>query len=125
MVNKEIAVFKSLNHENVVKLYEIFEDEGNLYLVMEYMEKGDLLTYIKNQGTISEEKAIYFMEQLASAVKYLHKDKNVAHRDIKLANILLNSNGKVKLADFGLSNFYNEHTKTLKTSCGSPCYSAP
>lgn len=47
MINKEIAVFKALQHQNIVRLYEILEDECNLYMVMEYMEKGDLLNYIK------------------------------------------------------------------------------
>jgi 5'-AMP-activated protein kinase catalytic alpha subunit len=125
MVNKEIAVFKALHHRNVVRLFEIVEDDLNLYLVMEYMEKGDLLHHIKHHGSISEEKAVGLTEQLAQAVRYLHEEKGVAHRDIKLPNILLNSADVVKLADFGLSNFYDKASKTLKTSCGSPCYTAP
>ena len=66
------------------------------------------------------------MKQLATAVHYLHSEKSIAHRDIKLANVLLTSkNNGVKLADFGLSNFYDKVDQQLKTSCGSPCYSAP
>lgn len=58
-------------------------------------------------------------------MKYLHRERLIAHRDIKLANVLLGSGGVIKLADFGLSNFYSQELKELKSSCGSPCYSAP
>lgn len=93
---------------------------------MQHADNGDLLTYIKNNGTLSESLALNLMQQLINAVSYLHNEKAIAHRDIKLANILLTSkNNGVKLADFGLSNFYDKNTKQLKTSCGSPCYSAP
>jgi serine/threonine protein kinase len=125
IVNQEISVFKALHHQNVVRLFEVLEDDTNLYLVMEFMEKGDLLQHVKQHGSISEEKAVGLAEQLAQAVRYLHEEKGVAHRDIKLPNILLNSADVVKLADFGLSNFYDKNDKTLKTSCGSPCYTAP
>lgn len=93
---------------------------------MQYAEKGDLLTYIKNNGTLSEALALKFIKQLAETVDFLHSQKFIAHRDIKLANILLSSkNNTIKLADFGLSNFYDKNNQVLKTSCGSPCYSAP
>ncbi len=68
---------------------------------------GDLLTYIKDNGTLSQHLALVYMRQLSEAIKYLHNEKNIAHRDIKLANILLCSKHNcIKLADFGLSNFY-------------------
>lgn len=93
---------------------------------MEHADKGDLLSFIKSNGTLSEITALNLMKQLASAVYYLHSQKCIAHRDIKLANVLLTSkNNGLKLADFGLSNFYDKYQQQLKTSCGSPCYSAP
>jgi serine/threonine protein kinase len=126
MVNKEIAVFKCVNHPNIIKLFEITEDENNLHLIMEHADKGDLLTFIKNNGTLSEATALNFLKQLAEAVEYLHLEKSIAHRDIKLANILITSkNNNIKLADFGLSNFYDKEKMQLRTCCGSPCYSAP
>lgn len=76
---------------------------------MEHADKGDLLSFIKNNGTLSEMMALNFIKQLAEAVQYLHAEKSIAHRDIKLANILMTSkNNNVKLADFGLSNFYDK-----------------
>lgn len=119
-------MFKSVHHGSIIKLFEIVEDQANLYLVMEYADKGDLLSFIKSNGTLSEMMALNFMRQIAEAVEYLHYEKCIAHRDIKLANILLSSkNHTIKLADFGLSNFYDKEKNLLKTSCGSPCYSAP
>ena len=72
---------------------------------MDYASEGDLLTYLKRKGPMKEQEAFIVMKQLAEAVNYLHENK-IAHRDIKLANILKFSGNNVKLADFGLSSFY-------------------
>jgi serine/threonine protein kinase len=94
------------------------------YLVLEFVDKGDLFEFINWQGRLREEEAIYYFRQMMSAIQYCHS-LNICHRDLKPENILLNSEGQVKIADFGMAALHQSPTHHLRTACGSPHYAAP
>ncbi len=123
-INREMFILKMLCHPNISQLYETLSTIHNFYIIMEYIEGGDLFEYISINKYLSENQSCIFFRQLISTVEYLNK-LNIAHRDIKPENILLDSEKKnIKLIDFGLSNFTLKNEK-LKSSCGSPCYASP
>ena len=97
-------------------------DESLSYLVMEYVDGGELFNYIVQNKYLDEPEAVRIFRQIISAVGYCHEFK-VCHRDIKPENILLDSVGNVKLVDFGMAS--REHNEGLQTSCGSPHYASP
>ena len=113
-----------LDHNNIVKCYDVFDTPNIIYLVMEWCESGDLAQYIANsRGKPTEEiKAIDFMEQVIEGYRYLVKE-GILHRDLKPANILLTGN-TLKIADFG---FAVKGKKTLIDSMnvGTPLYMPP
>merc|ERR1712224_221771 len=113
ILEKEIDICKAVDHPSICKLYEIFEDENFLYLVMEFCAGGELNGYINNGGASSEDQAAVIMKQVLRAVAYLHSNF-IAHRDIKAANILCTCNLRanrtvrqlrncVRVCDFGLA----------------------
>ncbi|CAK56282.1 unnamed protein product (macronuclear) [Paramecium tetraurelia] len=122
-VTREIQILKQVRHPNLVQLYEIIETPKQLFLVMEYVNGGELFEYIVQNQRIKDVEAIRFYSQILSGIEYLHK-LHVVHRDLKPENLILDSRGKLKIIDFGLSNFYKTDD-LLKTACGSPCYAAP
>lgn len=105
-INKEINVLKSLSHPNIIKVYDSFDivneenEEEFIVIIMEYCEKGDLLTYINNIGFKNDKLKRKITIDFLKAIQYLH-NKEISHGDIKAENILLNSKISVKLCDFG------------------------
>ena len=89
---------------NIVRLLEVFENSKKFFIVMEYASEGDLLTYMKENGRLSEEKGKVIFKQVVEGVGHCH-DNKILHRDIKLDNILLDQNLGVKICDFGVSRF--------------------
>eukprot|EP01156_Anaeramoeba_ignava_P023257 Anaeramoba_ignava/c21421_g4_i1.p2 GENE.c21421_g4_i1~~c21421_g4_i1.p2 ORF type:complete len:404 (+),score=137.02 c21421_g4_i1:41-1213(+) len=122
-VEKEIAVLKLLNHPNVLKVFDVFESEEYLFMVMEYMPGGELFDFLVNQEFISTKQSLILFQQLIYALEYCHNHL-VCHRDLKPENLLLDSFGNIKIADFGMSGLINENY-LLGTFCGSPHYAAP
>lgn len=120
---KEIEIHKRIDHSHICKLYEVYENEQNLYLILEHVSGGDLLTYIYKHTFINESECRRIFYQIVSAVHYLHTN-NIVHRDLKPENILLDYNNDVNIIDFGLSTIYEEN-KFLTTYCGSPFYTSP
>lgn len=104
LVTKEVNIIKGIEHPNIVHLFETFETSNNFYLVFEYCEKGDLEKYLMEYHgpLLPEETAQRIIYCIADAVCLIHS-KGIAHRDIKLANILLKKNYEIKLADFGFA----------------------
>lgn len=92
------------------------------YLVLEYIDGGELYDHVINQGYLNEKEAVRIFRQIISGLAYCHEFK-LCHRDIKPENILLDGKKNVKLADFGMAAI--QHDKWLTTSCGSPEYAAP
>ena len=123
-IKNEMKIITCLNHPNILKAYEIFEDDLYYYIVMERPEKGDLFNYICNKGRLTLDEATFIYYQIVNAVSYLQKQK-IVHRDLKPENILLTEDLIVKIGDFGLSKYYKSNNIRLSTVCGSPCYSAP
>nr|XP_046239691.1 NUAK family SNF1-like kinase 2 [Scatophagus argus] len=122
-IRREIEIMSTLCHPHIITIYEVFENKDKIVIVMEYASQGDLYDYICDKRNISEREARHFFRQIVSAVHYCHQN-GIVHRDLKLENILLDGNGNVKIADFGLSNLYHGD-EYLQTFCGSPLYASP
>lgn len=99
--HREVNTLQQLEHQSIVKMYATFEENGSLYLVMEYVEGESIEQYVKRKGTIQENEAICFLSDILPAVGYLHQ-KGFVHRDIKPGNIMIRPNGKLCLLDFGI-----------------------
>ncbi|XP_039702935.1 serine/threonine-protein kinase MARK2-like [Pteropus medius] len=119
---REVHAMKTLNHPNIVKLFEVIDTENTLFLIMELVDGGTLSDYLEDCGDMTEHEARGVFRQLLSAVHYCHQ-RGIVHRDLKPRNILLDANRNIKLADFGLSNEYVG--QKLTTFCGSLNYVAP
>lgn len=114
-----------MNHENIVKLYEVFETESSIYLVLELLEGGELFQRIPFMKNYDNTDIKTLMKNLLSALSHLH-ERGIMHRDIKPDNILLET-GKndydIRIADFGLAAFIDE--EILYKRCGTPGFIAP
>lgn len=122
-VLQEISIIKNLNHTNIVKLFEVFENNKYIFLVLEHVSQGDLLGFVKQKGKIDESTAKRIFAQVITGVKHCHQN-NILHRDIKLDNILLDKNLSVKLCDFGVSRTMKDG-QLINEQCGTPAYIAP
>ncbi|KAI0591231.1 Serine/threonine-protein kinase GIN4 [Pyrenophora tritici-repentis] len=123
-LEREICIMKLLDHPNIVRLYDIWENRDELYLIMEFVEGGELFSYIHEQGGLIEIHTVHIFRQIIAALKYCHRI-NIHHRDLKPENILLDRDTMtVKLVDFGMAALQPEGKK-LTTPCGSPHYAAP
>jgi serine/threonine protein kinase len=101
-VQQEIYIHKKMHHSHIAQVLQVFENNQYLFLVMEYVNGGDLLNLVKSRGKLPESEAKSIFKQRSVAISYTHC-RSVAHRDIKLDNFLLTQDGKVKLCDFGVS----------------------
>ncbi|KAL6303543.1 kinase-like domain-containing protein [Sparassis latifolia] len=122
---REISILESLSHENICQLKEVFFEESNINIVLEFVSGGDLLDYILARDGLSEPEAQHITYQICDALAYIH-NRGIAHRDLKPENVLLTSDTPpvVKVADFGLAKAIDSCTM-LRTMCGTPCYLAP
>lgn len=118
----EIELMKKLNHKNIVTLYDTFQNDKYIYIIMEYCKYGDLRNFLKGHS-MNEFKIHIIMKQLINGLQYLFENK-VFHRDLKPHNILISNNCIIKIADFGLAKQYDENNLS-DTICGSPIYMAP
>ncbi|KAJ6015236.1 hypothetical protein N7540_009827 [Penicillium herquei] len=122
-IEREVVIMKLIEHSNVISLYDVWENRGELYLVLEYVEGGELFDYVSQNGPLPEEEAVRLFRQIIAGLGYCHRF-NICHRDLKPENILLDANHNVKLADFGMAAL-QPAGHWLNTSCGSPHYAAP
>lgn len=123
-VMQEVRILKRFRHPNVVKLYETFESEKHIVLVMELCAGGDLLNYVRKRRRLKEEYAKYIFKQIMEGIAHVHQ-KGVLHRDIKLDNILLDGKGVIKIGDFGVSRIITNINDKMTEQCGTPAYIAP
>ena len=125
---REMEIMYKIHHPNIVKLYGHFEDNKNCYLLMEYIEGGELFSYIPDedgQQKLSTQQIAIIIRDVISALYYLHHmNPRIIHRDIKPENILINSNFRAKLTDFGWST-YIQPGYIRNSLCGTPIYMAP
>ncbi|CAN1828753.1 Serine/threonine-protein kinase ATG1t [Linum perenne] len=122
----ELTFLLSVNHPNVIRLFNSFQDEGSMFMVLEFCDGGDLAAYVRNHGRVQENTARRFMQQLGAGLEVLNSH-SIVHRDLKPENILLTGKSDdlvLKIADFGLSRRMHpgNHAETV---CGSPLYMAP
>ena len=120
---REMQILTEMDHQNVIKIFKIYEEEDNFSIIMEYCEGGELFNYIVKKQRLSEDETCFFFYQIINGIEYIHS-KGIAHRDLKPENLLIGKNQILKIIDFGLSNFYDGQ-KRLETPCGSPCYASP
>lgn len=120
---KEVEIMKGLNHPNITKFIEIFEDEDHIFVVLEHADRGDLLSYVKKNGRLTEQEMTRVLGQILNGLHYLHNNK-ILHRDIKLDNILLTARGQIKICDFGVSTRVVNKT-LIHEHIGTPAYLAP
>jgi calcium-dependent protein kinase len=123
----EVEILKTLDHPNILKVYEYFEDDEHYYIVMEYCEGGDIFDKIERSGRITEKYAAKVMIYLLKGVNYLHS-RQVVHRDIKPENILITNKSKfvdmnIKIIDFNVATKKSE--KVLRGITGTTDYMAP
>ena len=120
--SKAISV---LSHPNIVKVYDVSYGEILQYIVMEYVDGISLKEYIEQQGVIDPREALYFVTQILRALQHAH-DKGIVHRDIKPQNIMLISDGTIKVTDFGIARFSRSETRTMTDGAiGSVHYISP
>ncbi|CAN8284218.1 unnamed protein product [Cochlearia groenlandica] len=132
-IETEISVMRLLRHPNVVELREVMATKSKIFVVMEYVDGGELFDKIDRDGKLPEDLARKYFQQLISAVDFCHS-RGVFHRDIKPENLLLDGEGDLKVSDFGLSAMMmpeklggrrGSSDDLLHTRCGTPAYVAP
>eukprot|EP00924_Labyrinthula_sp_SR-Ha-C_P009653 augustus_masked-scaffold_22-processed-gene-2.43-mRNA-1 protein AED:0.08 eAED:0.21 QI:0/-1/0/1/-1/1/1/0/368 len=125
-LHKEVNILSSLSHKNVVAIFDHYDTEKAMYIVMEYVDGGELFESLATKSYTEEDvKKVIFT--LAQALKHC-KENGVIHRDLKPQNLLLTRNGEVKLADFNLSIKIDKdqaNFSLLQTACGTPNYVSP
>ncbi|RWR80704.1 serine/threonine-protein kinase Aurora-3-like protein [Cinnamomum micranthum f. kanehirae] len=120
-LQREIQIQSSLTHPNVLRLFGWFHDEQRIFLMLEYAARGELFKELRKLRCFSEKRAATYIASLAKALAYCH-ERHVIHRDIKPENLLLDLQGRLKIADFGWSV---QSTAKRKTMCGTLDYLAP
>jgi tRNA A-37 threonylcarbamoyl transferase component Bud32 len=123
-LTNEIKIMRKIDHKNICKLYSVFEDDDQVYLVLEYVQYGSLLKLVSDFGALDEKVAVRFMRSFVETLEYLHSN-DIVHRDLKLENILISKNLEeidFKIIDLGLA-YISQYPQRRK--CGSPGYVAP
>ncbi|XP_012574221.1 serine/threonine-protein kinase Aurora-3 [Cicer arietinum] len=120
-LRREMEIQISLKHPNILRLYGWFHDSERVYLILEYAHNGELYKELSKRGHFSEKQAATYILSLTEALAYCHEN-HVIHRDIKPENLLLDHEGRLKIADFGWSV---QSTSKRQTMCGTLDYLAP
>uniref|UniRef100_A0A0G4G069 Protein kinase domain-containing protein n=1 Tax=Chromera velia CCMP2878 TaxID=1169474 RepID=A0A0G4G069_9ALVE len=120
-VKAEKAILQMIEHPFIVNLITAFQDERRLFMVMEYINGGELFSYLRRQGRLPDQDGRFYASEIVSAFEYLHS-MNIVYRDLKPENLLIDAVGHVKITDFGFAKIVEDRTWTL---CGTPEYLAP
>jgi len=125
-MKREISTMKLIKHPNVIRLHEVMASKTKIYIVLDFVNGGELFDKIVNHGRLREDEARRYFQQLINAVDYCHS-RGVSHRDLKPENLLLDAYGNLKVSDFGLSALPQQIREDglLHTTCGTPNYVAP
>nr|XP_025978665.1 serine/threonine-protein kinase Nek1 isoform X5 [Dromaius novaehollandiae] len=123
---REVAILANMKHPNIVLYRESFEENGCLYIVMDYCEGGDLFKKINAQKGVlfSEDQILDWFVQICLALKHIH-DRKILHRDIKSQNIFLTKDGTIQLGDFGIARVLNSTLELTRICIGTPYYLSP
>eukprot|EP01066_Platyproteum_vivax_P009165 Platyproteum_vivax@DN4006_c0_g1_i1.p1 len=120
-VKAEKTILLMIEHPFIVNLLATFHDEKRLFMVMEYVNGGELFSYLRKEGRLPNDHAKFYAAEIVLAFQYLHA-MNIVYRDLKPENLLIDSMGHVKITDFGFAKVVEDRTWTL---CGTPEYLAP
>jgi BR serine/threonine kinase len=121
-IEREIALMRLLDHPQILKLVDVLDSPRHLHMILEYAENGELSEYLVRAQTLREDTALDIFRQLIFGLEYLHS-RSICHHDLKLENILLDSNGRIRIADFGFPLWMR--SKIAEASCRLPHYAAP
>ena len=124
-IDREIIMMKLMNHPNIMRIYDVYEGDKELYLILEYVEGGELFDFLVNRGKLPPLDALAYFKQIIYGLNYAHAF-SIIHRDLKPENILIHSLNPplIKIADWGMAAFAPPSLE-LETSCGSPHYASP
>lgn len=120
-VKSEKEILMMIEHPFIVTLVAAFQDSKRLYMLMEYVNGGELFSYLRKQGKLPLNSARFYAAEITLAFHYLH-ERNIVYRDLKPENLLLDSEGHIKITDFGFAKVIETRSYTL---CGTPEYLAP
>jgi len=120
----ERDILRTVRHPFVVSLHYAFQTEGKVYLVMDFLNGGQLFFHLRNEAMFSEDLVRFYAGEIVLAIQHLHS-LNIIHRDLKPENILLDSEGHIGLTDFGLAKDNMRDTEKTSTFCGTMEYMAP
>ena len=120
----ETNLMRKLNHPNITKILEMFEDEKYILIIMEYINGGNLFSFVKKRRKLNEKISKFLFKQIILGIKHIHS-QNIVHRDVKLENILIDLNNTIKICDFGIGRILSSPDELLHDQCGTPMYMAP
>lgn len=120
-VNAERFILARIRHPFIVDLYATFQDHLNIYMLLSYVPGGELFSHIRRAQRFSADVTRFYLAIIVLALRYLHSF-NIIYRDLKPENLLLDTRGYLKIADFGFAKVVDDRTWTL---CGTPEYLAP
>ena len=112
---KEAQNIAMLNHANIIRIYDVFEEHGTAYYVMEYLDRGSLRDLVNRRGKLSEQEALFYIKQIASALAYIH-ERRMNHLDVKPSNVLIDESNNAVLIDFGLAKQYDQEGQQTSTT---------
>ncbi|KAI8391206.1 camp-dependent protein kinase 9 [Radiomyces spectabilis] len=120
-IMSEKEILASIRFPFVVDLFCTFQDDANLYMLLEYVVGGELFTHLRRAGRFTNDMTRFYASEIVLAIEYLHS-KNIIYRDLKPENLLIDHQGHIKITDFGFAKKVEDRTWTL---CGTPEYLAP
>ncbi|CDR37779.1 CYFA0S01e16996g1_1 [Cyberlindnera fabianii] len=120
----EIKIHKSMTHPNIVQFVDCFEDDVNVYILLEICPNQSLMDLLKKRKVLTEPEVRFFMTQIIGGIRYMHT-RRVIHRDLKLGNIFFDPEMNLKIGDFGLAAVLQASNERKYTICGTPNYIAP
>ncbi|XP_043919737.1 serine/threonine-protein kinase PLK2 [Protopterus annectens] len=123
-IEREIELHKTLQHKHVVQFYHHFEDQENIYILLEFCSRRSMAHVLKVRKVLTEPEVRYYLRQIISALKYLH-EREILHRDLKLGNFFINEGMELKVGDFGLAAKLEPLENRRRTICGTPNYLSP
>ena len=123
-ITYETNLMKKLNHKNITKILEMFEDDKYILIIMEYINGGNLFSFVKKRRKLSEKISKFLFKQIILGLQHIHSH-NIVHRDVKLENILIDLNNTIKICDFGIGRVLSDPSDLLYDQCGTPMYMAP
>mmetsp|Transcript_98946 Transcript_98946/g.284269 ORF Transcript_98946/g.284269 Transcript_98946/m.284269 type:complete len:360 (-) Transcript_98946:79-1158(-) len=120
-IKAETGILATIEHPFIVNLLATFQDESRLFLLLEFINGGELFSHLRKEGRLQDPDAKFYAGEITLAFAYLH-GKNIIYRDLKPENLLIDCDGHMKVTDFGFAKVVEDRTWTL---CGTPEYLAP